>query len=52
MVNFRELPALQELLKYFIGTAISRYLVLPPGGVLPAIFALNLNDSESVMLLF
>ena len=51
MVNFRELPALQELLKYFIGTAISRYLVLPPGGVFPVIVALNLNDSESVMLL-
>ena len=43
---------LQMLLKYFNGTFISRSLVLSEAGALPVIPALNLNDSESVMLSF
>ena len=43
---------LRKLLKYFKGTAISTYLTLPSGDVLPVIPALNLNDSESFMLSF
>ena len=39
---------LQKLLKYFNGTAISTYFELPSSGVLPVIFALNLNDALSL----
>ena len=35
---------LQNLLKYFNGTAISTSLVLPGPGNSPCYFALNLND--------
>ena len=41
---------LPKLLKYFNGTPISTSSVLTSAGVLPVIFALNLNDSESTML--
>ena len=41
---------LQKLLKYLNGTAISTSSVLTSTGVLPVIFALNLNDSESAMV--
>ena len=40
----------QKLLKYFNGTAISTSAVLPAAGVLSAILALNINDSESAIL--
>ena len=43
---------LQKLLKYLNGTAISTSSVLTSTGVLPVIFALNLNDSESAMVAF
>ena len=43
---------LQKWLKYFDGTVILSYFVLPPAGVLPVIFTLDLNDSESAKLLF
>ena len=43
---------LRKLLKSFNGRAISIFLVLLSLGVLPAIFALNLKDSESVTLAF
>ena len=42
----------QKLLKYFNDTAISTSMVLPMRRFLPVIFASNLNDSGSVMLLF
>ena len=38
---------LQKLLKYFNGTIILTSFVLPPAGVFPVIFTLDLNDSES-----
>ena len=41
---------LQNLLKYFNSTTISTFFILPATGALPIILALNLNDSESVML--
>ena len=41
---------LQNLYKYFYGTAISTSLVLPSAGALPVIPALDFNDSEPVML--
>ena len=43
---------LKKLLKYFKGTTISTYFVLPSAGSLPVILALNLNDSEFTMLTF
>ena len=43
---------LQKLLKYFNGTIISTSFPLPLSGVFPVIFILDLNDSESVKLLF
>ena len=43
---------LQKLLKYFNGTIISASFVLLSAGVFPVIFILDLNDSESVKLLF
>ena len=43
---------LQKFLKYFNGAIISTSFVLPPGGVFPVIFILDLNDSESVKLAF
>ena len=48
----RILRALLKLLKYFNGTAISTFFVLHSAGLLPVIFILDLNDSESVKLLF
>ena len=36
---------LQKLLKYFNGTAVSLYFVLPSSGDFPVSFALNLNDA-------
>ena len=42
----------QKLLKYFNDTAISTSMVLPMRRFLPVIFAFNLNQSGSVMLLF
>ena len=39
---------LQKLLKYFNGTAMLTFFVLPSAGVFPVIFILDLNDSESV----
>ena len=41
---------LQQVLKYFKGTAILTSFVLPAAGLLPIILALNLNDSDSVKL--
>ena len=43
---------LQQLLKYFNGTAISTFFLLPSLGVFPVIFILDLNDLESVRLSF
>ena len=43
---------LQKLLKYFSDNAISTFFLLPAAGVLPVVLALNLNDSESGVLLF
>ena len=43
---------LQKLLEYFNGTIISTSFVLPSAGVIPVIFILDLNDSESVKLSF
>ena len=43
---------LQKLLKYFNGTIISTSFVFSSSRVFPVIFALDLNDSESVMLSF
>ena len=42
---------LQKLLKYFSDNAISTFFLLPAAGILPVVLALNLNDSESVVLL-
>ena len=44
------LRVLQKLLKYFNGTASATSFVLPSSGVFPAIFTLDLNDSESVKI--
>ena len=41
---------LQKLLKYFNDTIIWTSFVLPAAGAFPAIFTLDLNDSESAML--
>ena len=41
---------LRKLLKYFNGTIISTSFSLPAAGVLPVIFILDLNDSESARL--
>ena len=35
---------LQKLLKYFHGTIISTSFSLPPAGVFPVMFILNIND--------
>ena len=43
---------LQKLLRYCNGTALLTYFVLPSAGVLPVIFILDLNDSESPKLAF
>ena len=43
---------LQKLLKYFNRTIISTSFSLPPAGVLPVIFILDLNDLEFAKLLF
>ena len=43
---------LQKLLKYFNGTAISTFFVLPSEGVLPVIFILHLNDSNFAKVVF
>lgn len=45
------LRVLQKFHKYFNDTAISAYLALSEKVVLPVIVALNLNDSECVMIL-
>ena len=45
------LRVLQKFHKYFNDTAISAYLALSERVVLPVIVALNLNDSECVMIL-
>ena len=37
---------LQKLLKYFNGITILTSFVLPPAGVFPVIFTLDLNTSE------
>ena len=44
--------ALQKLVKYFNGTAISTSFVLPSAGVLSVIIDLNLNDLKSVIVAF
>ena len=43
---------LQKLLKYFNATAILTSFVLATSGGFPVIFTLDLNDSDSVKLLF
>ena len=43
---------LQKLLKYSNGTIILTSFVLPPAGVLPITFTLDLNDSEFAKLSF
>ena len=43
---------LQQLLKYFNGTAILTSFVLSSTGVFPVILILYLNDSDSVILSF
>ena len=40
------------MIKYFNGAIILTSFVLPPAGVLPVIFTLDLNDSESAKLSF
>ena len=40
------------MLKYFNGTIILTSFVLPVAGVLPVVFTLDLNYSESAKLLF
>ena len=47
--HFKSYP---KVTQSFNHTAISTFFVLPAAGVLPIILALNLNDSESVMLSF
>ena len=42
---------LQKLVKYFNGTAISTFFVLPSAGVFPVIFILDLKNSESAKVL-
>lgn len=49
--NRRIFRVLQKLLKYFNSTATGTYFELPAAGIVLVILALNLNDSESVMLL-
>ena len=44
------LRVLQKLLNHFNGTASATPFVLPSSGVFPAIFTLDLNDSESVKI--
>ena len=44
------LRVLQKFLNYFNGTASAAPFVLPSSGVFPAIFTLDLNDSESVKI--
>ena len=43
---------LQKLLKCFNGTIISRSFILPPAGVFPVTFDLDLNDLESIKVSF
>ena len=43
---------LQKLLKYFNGNITSTYFVLPAAGLIPVIFTLDSNVSESVKLSF
>ena len=43
---------LQKLLKYFKGTTISTFFVLPSSGVFPVTLILDLNDSDSIILSF
>ena len=43
---------LQKLLMYFNGIVISTFVALPSREVLPVIFTLNLNYSESVIVAF
>ena len=43
---------LQKLLKYFNGNIISTSFVLPPSGVFPVIFTLDVHDSEFSKSLF
>ena len=43
---------LEKLLKHFNGTANSTSFVLQSAGVFPVIFILDLNDSESAILIF
>ena len=43
---------LQKLLEYFNATIISTSFVLPPAGVFPVIYILDLNDSKSAKLSF
>ena len=38
--------------KFFYGTVISTAFVLPSSGVFPVTFTLDLNDSESIKVLF
>ena len=44
------LKVLQKLLKHFNSTTILMFLALPSAGVFLVIFALNLKDTEFVML--
>ena len=43
---------LQKLLKCFNGTIISTSFILPPAGVFPVTFDLDLNDLESIKVSF
>ena len=43
---------LQKLLKYFKGTTISTFFLLPSSGIFPVTLILDLNDSDSVILSF
>ena len=43
---------LQKLLKYFNGTAVLSYFVLPAAGVFPVILILYFKDSDCVTLSF
>ena len=43
---------LQKLLKYFNGTAISTFFVLPSTGVHLVNYVLDLNNSESAIVAF
>ena len=47
--HFKSFP---KLLKYFNGTAVLTFFVLPSSGVFPVVFSLDFNDSEFTKVSF